>query len=364
MRRNRILLAALALAVAVTAVVALREQAGPPPEPTAAPETSAELEPDRAPTGIVALDFADDRHGYAVRRVCRDGPADVCQAHLLATTDAFQPAEHRDLAPGVGGYLGGLTGFVVLGPQRLRVGAGPDQHYSGDGGRSWTRVEGEAAPVDGIPAGSRLERQCQQSRCVLRVVLPGSGQSAALRHPPALTDPRPLPVPARDGRWWVVGRAVDGRAPVVASSVDGRDWLVRELPAAPYAGWWQAGVAVAGNAVYVGVTGPGAEAAGSLLTLYRSGDGGASWARVQAGVASPSLTAALVVGADGEPRLLDRSGQTVTGTGGGREFRTVAAEQRLPKGTVTWTRGGYLAETPYEHLVSADGSTWTRLWVA
>ncbi|MBP2477918.1 photosystem II stability/assembly factor-like uncharacterized protein [Crossiella equi] len=361
MPRPHLLLSLGLAAVLAGSVLALRVEVDPPATGTPpGPVLPTAPTEDRRPTTLIALDFADARHAFAVRRECRTGPNGVCQAVLLATDDGFRTTTEHALPEGVGGYAGGLTSFDVLGPGRLRIGSGTDYH-SADGGLSWTKVTGRAEPVAVIPPGARLRQECGPGGCAVRVVLPDSGRTAALRTPPPLEAPEPGAVPARDGRWWVVGRR--GERPAVASSPDGARWEVRELPPAPYRNWWTASVGGFGARVYAWLTGPGPQDRGTLVTLYRSDDRGQTWTRVPHR-AELSISLAPVVGVDGELRVTGPGGRTLLGRDGGREFTPAPEPQALPDGAVAWTRGGYVAHTAYDHLVSWDGLSWTELPVS
>ncbi|MGO1053750.1 hypothetical protein [Crossiella sp. CA198] len=348
MRRNRILLALLAVALATMAVLVLREQAGPP-----APDPAAEPPPRTALRGV---EFADERHWFGVRAQCREDGQDWCAHALLAGQDGR--VELRELPLELRGDQQHLAiGLVALGPSRLVAREGQRRWFTADAGQSWTRVEQDAAPVDRIPAGAVLEPDCAPTGCAPRVlvVLPESGRRAELRGLPPLGEVRPVPYPDTAGRWRVVGTHRD-RLAVASTADEGRSWQLRELPPGPVARPDNVRLVFAGPTGYLLVDGE-AQPQG----LYR--DNGERWDLVwqAAGTRAPHVLLALIPRPDGLLTALDQASQTWVSADGGRSFRPARPEEALHGWRAYPTRSGHLLATETDISHSPDGVTWTPL---
>ena len=371
MTRHRALLGAVVAAGLVAVlIVLLRTQLEPVPEPErASPEPS-----------VYALEFADLRHGYALRERC-DAQA-RCGNELLVTEDG----EHwltRALPTAEVPPAGDRSGLLfVLGPDRVALGdfaepAGPGRAaakwYSADSGRTWRQVpESTGESVESIPAGGILQAQCVgigescvQSR--LAVMRPDSGSTAVLANQPALKLMRVGPAPSADGGWWVLGLLADKAGTGVAVSHDaGRSWSVAELPGVVYNPAPVDMDARAGMAYVAMATGPGRGLA-TLVAICRSTDGGRSWALMW-----------LRSGGDGEPDTLDgvpvaaADGSLEVHTNAGLSFRTTGygparirfSLEGSSGGHVRRTGAGYLSQSttrPNAYALSADGLTWTSI---
>jgi hypothetical protein len=373
MTRHRALLGAVVAAGLVAVlVVVLRTQLEPVPEPERAiPEPS-----------VYALDFADLRHGYALRERC---DADArCVNELLVTEDGTHWQTRTTLPTADRPPAGDRSGLLfVLGPDRVALGdfadpAGPGRAaakwYSADSGRTWRQVpESTGESVESIPPGGILQARCVgigescvQSR--LAVIRPDSGGTAVLANQPALKLMRVGPAPSADGSWWVLGLLADKAGTGVAVSRDaGRSWSVAELPNVVYNPAPVDMDARAGTAYVAMATGPGRGLA-TLVAICRSTDGGRTWA-----------LSWLRSGGDGEPDTLDgvpiaaADGALEVHTISGRSFRSTGySPTRIrfyvdgTSGHVRRTGAGYLSRSatqPNAYALSADGLTWTTIIV-
>ncbi|MCK2239703.1 MULTISPECIES: sialidase family protein [unclassified Crossiella] len=358
MTRKRILLALLAVALVAAVLVVLREQAGPPPEagPTMIPVPSRE-------TALVAADFADERHWFGLRAQCWKAQPYRCARTLVATADGVPRL--RELPEELRGYQEGQgISLLALGPsQVLAYNRYFRSWYSADAGQSWTEVRERAEPVDRIPAGAVLERDCTLAGCEHRVmvVLPDSGRRAELRGLPPLTEVHPVSLPDRQGRWRVVG-LLDGKQVVLTSADHGRTWQVRELPPGVPA-ISRAQAVPAENGMYLKVDSSTASPAGDIASaLYRAQ--GEGWELVwrNLSVDQPLRSLHAVVPGPGD-RLtaLDQQRLTRVSEDGGRTFRRARPEEELPGVFVERTRIGHLLGLVTEVRHSVDGVRWTPL---
>jgi hypothetical protein len=373
MTRHRALLGAVVAAGLVAVlVVLLRTQLEPVPEPERAiPEPS-----------VYALDFADLRHGYALRERC---DADTrCVNELLVTEDGAH-WQTRQLPTADRPPAGDRSGLLfVLGPDRVALGdfadpAGPGRAaakwYSADSGRTWRQVPEPAEEgVEAIPAGGVLQAQCVGigESCVrsrLVVMLPDSGRNVVLANQPALKLMRVGPAPSADGGWWVLGLLPDKAGTGVAVSRDaGLSWSVAELPNVVYNPAPVDMDARAGTAYVAMATGP-ARGLATLVAICRSTDGGRSWAVIwlrSGGDAEPdTLDGVPIAAADGSLEVHTTSGRSFRTTGYG-PTRIRFYLEGTSSGQVRRTGAGYLSHSatrPNAYALSADGLTWTTILV-
>ncbi|GAA2831618.1 WD40/YVTN/BNR-like repeat-containing protein [Crossiella cryophila] len=325
-----------------------------------------------AERSVTMLDYADPRHGYALRADCPGGQ-ETCVNMLLSTVDGKDQAE-RAVPAEVAGY-GRLPAVKVLGPGNLVINGNGGYWHSIDGGLTWRRREFNGPDAAEIPKGGFLEN-CAGDLAVectkefVTVHDPATGQRRTLSTQPALDIRTVFKAPAPDGTWWVAGTIPGTDRSALASSRDnGRSWQVRELPAVATGKQIGTPVAAPDGTYYLPVTN-----GENLVTILRSGDGGQTW--TQAWVPRDSTAASrlpgpetlrgdLVPGAGGRLRLIDKEGVTWRSDNGGQSF--AKAEQQIPGTEVEWTRNGFLAyswtanHASRLYHQSGDGETWREV---
>ncbi|HET9141423.1 sialidase family protein [Actinophytocola sp.] len=382
--RRRHLIIGLALTALVVGVAIPLLRVDSDPERRAAPAPTVPPRPDvgrSRPPVVYDLDFAGERHGFALWGRCTDGVDFRCERRLLVTEDGVHWRQQAFAEPELAAPRR-LTGRVVaLGGDRLvltDLGAGGphDRYFSADGGRTW-RVAATTPDlrVSTIPADAVLETRCMErvrtgADCWWRrlvVTLPDSGERAWLANPPALDGPRPEPRAAADGSWWVTGR--DPRSSdwnVAVSRDNGASWSVAVLPTDPNLLPAEVTVTGSGPNVYALATGRRADGweSRSLFAIYRSTDGGRTWTQTWSGTGGQprTLGGTAVVQPDGALFIAPNDvGPAYRSTDGGRSFQPILDGPRL--NSLRRTRSGYLANASGgdggRFLSSPDGVRWS-----
>ncbi|GAA2831641.1 hypothetical protein [Crossiella cryophila] len=361
MRRNRILLALLAVALVAAVLVALREQAGPPPPEPPGPTVFAE--PPREAV-LETADFADERHWFGLRARCHRPPMFGCVRTLLAVEDGVTRV--RELPEELRGEQERpQVRLMTLGPRQVLVHTRYFRSwYSGDAGQSWTEIHERAAPVDRIPPAAVLERDCTLAGCEQRVVvvLPDSGRRAELRGLPPLTEAHPVPIPDRQGRWRVVG-VLDGKPVVVTSADQGHSWQVRALPPGSPDKIERVRLTSADGGMYLQIDAVPRQYPSDIPTfLYRGqGEGWELVWRNDSGEQPLRSLYDLVPGPGGRITALDQQRLNRVSEDGGRTFRRARPEEELPGEFIWHVRTGHLIGSQTELRHSVDGVAWTLL---
>ncbi|HEV2780033.1 MAG TPA: sialidase family protein [Actinophytocola sp.] len=362
--------ALVAIAAAGLAIPLLRTQDPPPPAP--------EPPPAAVPPLVYAIDFADDRHGFALWGRCVGESDHPCESRLLVTEDgmawrsqAFATEELASPSSLVGRVVALGAGRVLL--TDLEGGA---RFHSADAGRTWRAVP--AVPdseVAEIPPDGLLEAHCADAAdagsCRIAVTLPDSGHRAWLTTAPALGQPSPEQRPLADGSWWVNGRdRSTGQWSVAVSRDAGRTWSTAVLPFPPVPAYIRVSppaIAGTGPSVYALATAslPDTLESRTLLAIFHSGDGGQTWTQTWRIKDQPprTLGGAAVVTPDGALLVApdDIVGSPYRSRDGGRTFTAATDAPRLA--AVRRTRTGYLASAPDRpqghYRMSTDGAGWT-----
>lgn len=373
-RRRRLAGAAVA-ALAVGVVVPMLRVEDPAPVRVAEPPPSRL--PGLPPAGhVVGVDFADDRHGFALRVGCG---GQGCYTDLLSTADGQHWTARRVREP-EWADTSRSGDLFVLGPHEVVVDWGaPDDPggvrrvHSVDDGRTWTEVS--AVPrrtVQEIPKGARLELTCLASRpechgASVSMVLPGTGESALLTTAPRLRYPAPGRARLVGGQWWLVGlHPSKSRWMVAVSEDDGRTWTVSALAAqrldAEFENWT---VVANGADLYASLVGPLDRRRDSglygVLSIYHSVDGGRSWRRTGGPVSLGHVpVGSLVATADGALLVNDGRRKTLLSRDDGHTFTEY---ERRFAGHAHWAGGGYVTVPELDEPIefSADGVHWHDL---
>ncbi len=116
----------------------LRTSLRPGADRPVTPATTGSMELPLESPYLLDIDYADERHGYALRTTCINGRPPGCANQLLVTADG-EHWESRAMPPALAG-ANAVPLLRVLGPStvvlRREVVAGL-QYYSTDAGRSW-----------------------------------------------------------------------------------------------------------------------------------------------------------------------------------------------------------------------------------
>jgi hypothetical protein len=355
--------------------------------PAAVPSIEAPVIPSDAelPGRVVALDFADDSHAFALLADCQSslpyGATRGCSYHLAVLDSAAGTWEVRD-TPLPTGDLNEF-GFVVeaASPDHARLSSvtgdvldnvGDTVWLTDDAGRTWQRGKaGTSGTVEGIPRGASLTLV----RDGLAALMPGTGEYRLLERQPPLRELGP-PGLLPDGRHWVAGIDPATGAPAIAVSQDeGRGWRqLSPLPTAPaFTGnvsHRELRLAAGPDGLYAfesGVPDPeggiGTSFYGStLLGVHVSGDDGRSWQRVwtyEDGTSRPGSVFGMPIAAADGSLLVYGDDAIYVSRDGGRSF-TVERPGPPPE-EPELTRAGYLL-TDLDHTghyrISADGFSW------
>ncbi|HET9139644.1 hypothetical protein [Actinophytocola sp.] len=364
--------AGVAVLVVAAVIPALRTPLERPPEAEPAAPMSVEPIPPEPPR-VYNLRFGDRQHGYALRTSCpRPDDLTSCFDDLLVTEDSRRWSA-RSLPPTDRSSPDASWMLHALGRHRLVVETPRSRWFSEDAGRNWHRVPVDPAQsIPAIPAGAVLQARCAVvvSFChqpgTLVVLLPDSGRAATLANPPPLTEVRPGAVPAADGGWWVSGRdQATGQWAVAVSRDDGRTWSVSPLP--PFTGTPFGGptITTGPGTVYATVTGVRRNVKNGLLAIFRSTDGGRTWAQTwqaMRGQEPRSIAGVAIAAANGTLTVITEAGNHYVSADGGRTFTGGDPAQT----SVEWSRGGYFASHTYPSnlfLWSPDGVSWTEFLV-
>ncbi|RSM76964.1 hypothetical protein DMH04_35530 [Kibdelosporangium aridum] len=337
---------------------------------------------------VIALDFADPEHGFALLTDCLATEVErpQCLWRLEATRDGATWLP-RTVPPLTGGPDSDVQ---ALGKDTVVITQGGVRWLSKDGARTWKSLPpGLASPVDSIPPGAEVFAGCTDWRladCDKRqvlVTLPDSGAVAPLANQPPMEMSRATAqqIPAADGSWWVYSEdKVTLRMNLAVSRDNGRTWqltypTMSQSPLDDRNTEWSlvdGFTVVGGNGVLYGLahgmpsTVPGRPFA-TFFGFYRSVDGGRSWElthlptvdRVFRAVsATPVVTSAgdIIVSTPDDPHQ-----RVLISKDGGRSFQPA---QQPELDWITWTRAGYLntrsGPVP-RHWLSADGITWREL---
>jgi hypothetical protein len=328
---------------------------------------------------VYDLDFADDRHGFALSGRC----AEACQNKLLTTEDGVTWVARPFSVPRLAAPKQLAARIVALGAGRVMLTDLENRFYSNDSGLTWSEVP--LAPnqtVGEIPADGVLETECvdeaplpnSRPACLRRrvvVTLPDTGERALLAKPPSIENPTPEARPADDGSWWVSGREASTGRWVVASSRDaGRTWSNTELPVPSGLAMNMLSGAGSGLNRFLLATGwlPDAMEPRNLVAIFRSTDGGVHWAQTWRGTGNAPRTVGgtAIVTADGGLLLPpDDVGPIYRSLDGGASFAPMLDGPRL--NSVRRTGVGYLAlasdQPTNRYLRSLDGVHWTSVTV-
>ncbi|MEV1083725.1 exo-alpha-sialidase [Streptomyces sp. NPDC050211] len=302
----------------------------------------------------------------------------VCRQHVAVLEDGKWRLGESPL-PDLSGGDGFTADIFALGPGRalITVGTGrnPDRTwFTDDGARTWksgtTRVSGT---VRAVPGSAQLTWDCLKAeeqggcgRSRLVVTMPDSGRRKALAAQPPLAG---VVLPAgssNSGALWASGLdARTGTSALAVSHDQGHTWTAGKLPGpkAPTPGWGLQ-VVEGQDALYAAEPGQlpeKEEIKNGLRALYRSTDGGRSWARVwtyRPGHEPLSILGHPVAATDGSLTIHGETGAYRSTDGGSSFHRTADAG---PAGAPTRTPIGYLGtgslgQGSYE--ASADGVHW------
>lgn len=357
--RRRTQFAAIAAVLVVTAAVPVL-RAMPGGDPTAD-------QPTRTAPPTYSVEFADANHGFAIDRQC-DRSGGTCR--LLSTSDGGEHWSTHDLPPATSDAA--IIGLIALGPERVAIDrlapgldGGGERIYSDDAGQTWQTVpsQDDPQPIEEIPEGGVLGGCAGSPEHVscgeLVVAMPDSGQTRALAHQPGLFGMLPGPAPTAEGTWWVSGTDPVSDATVLSVSTDdGRSWrsTPMDVPDSRPSSTWA--VVEGGGALYAAVSGT-PDRTLDLLGVFRSDDGGVTWARADRPVEGrpvPGFVGTPVLTADG--LLLNTGRGTYESEPGVGWF--IPSEEEL-SGYVRWTRAGYLSDLSSsgdEFAVSTDGVEW------
>lgn len=383
-RRRTQLGAVAAVLIVAAAIPVLRTTLQPAADDPAAPPAT-ETSTSSMPLGpfVYDVDFADARHGFALRAGCADLDANDCRHELLVTEDGEHwqgrtlPVELRD------GDLRRAIRLFVFGPRSAALAlAGATERLSfatSDAGLTWVRAPSDASTtITAIPDGGLLTADCvvpPPAECTFAAfaVDPGTGRELMLTTPPPLVEPFPASDRPVAGGWWVGGRdPATGVHQLAVSRDAGQSWSIRPLPGATGKGRGTTMVA-RGATLYVATEIAGQPAVGNeFLAIFRSVDGGASWEqtfRSEDKGEPRSIAGYLVVTADGRLIVPAETGGVWVSTDGGRNF-TVDPNPEFA-GFVKKTRAGYLASTSVSswssvdnvYKLSTDGVRWKEIRV-
>jgi hypothetical protein len=318
---------------------------------------------------------ADADHLYALVADCLD-----CPQYLFGSADGGrtwdQRGGSRPMSVGPGLTVVGPDILIDLGPSSIARAVVPQ--VSVDGGRTWRTLEIATTPVDAVPAGTspiHCAVVVGPEPCSVYAVDPGTGRIAPLRTQPPVRRPVPAAVPATAGLW-VQGLDQDSGRPATAVSHDGgRTWtgavfdaepVPPGLPGEQVAGMYLPTVATADGTVAYALF---AGLPDQSPRVYRSGDAGRNWQRVDNGnpVPAPLAGPASVVLADGTHVVV-----TIAGTGfqyqaspDGVAYRPVELTGLPPTDVVprAVTERFYLGRDGDALYTSADGRAWHRVVV-
>lgn len=373
-RRRMQLGAVLAVLVVAAAIPVLRTTLRPAPDD---PATTTSPTTGQVPAGPVlnAIDFADERHGYAIRSTCVAGVSD-CSNELVVTSDGAHWAKRALPAAATDTRVAAVV--EVLGPEAIVVAtsmAGVDpRFYSADAGRTWQEVPATVSDYTTIPDGAILEGIiCNHSdNCTVATVAtdPNSGGSGRLSSPPQVGEPSPAARRQVASGWWLWGYDKESGKRVLAVSRDaGRTWSRSVLPITDAT---MISVTTDGHVLYAtaytGFQELGNQASG-LAAIFRSTDGGATWEQTwqaKEGVQPRGISGELVAAADGRLLLSSGShGPMWASTDGGKTFQPA---QDVPIASYFMRTGaGYLAgpDDPQSNVyrLSADGVRWKDISV-
>ena len=353
------------------------------PETRLAPVPSFDIGSVEPPL-VYDVDFADERHGFALWGRCTNGRDYRCERKLLVTTDGAHWAPRPFALPELAAPPR-LSGQVVaLGADRVMVtdldGRTQLRFYSADSGATWRAVPARPVrTVEDIPPDAMLEIQCIETvhsmgecrRRRLVITVPETGERVWLAHPPNLIQPVPEPRAADDGSWWVSGKDQATGGWVVAVSRDaGRTWGVSPVPVPPDLFLESLSSTGSGPNRYLVGTGwlPGAMEPKNLVAIFRSTDGGAHWAQTWRGNGNSPRTVGGTAIATADGGLFvppDDIGLGYRSLDGGVSFAPAPDFPRL--NSVRRVRAGYLAvpsgHAPGQYLRSPDGVHWTAFTV-
>jgi hypothetical protein len=257
--------------------------------------------------GVVTAAATDADHLYAVTSVC--GAPENCSYRLVGSDDAGATWSVRQSA------FGNWANNEITAPAagvlfRTVIWDNPDHDanpgspksleqpkISTDGGRNWTDVRASTTPVDAVPAGGWLECKFEDinNPCVLIAFDPANARSAPLANVPGFFISGIRAVPPAAG-FWITG-FTEGEVPAVAVSTDrGRTWNVRVFNRPGEAGSPAVssvdgvnGYVILADSYEVEPTGvnPTVSPVESTKQVYRTGDGGGTWQRVDRGGTLP-----------------------------------------------------------------------------
>jgi photosystem II stability/assembly factor-like uncharacterized protein len=323
------------------------------------------------------VDFADAKHGYALKKECTPGTDQLttrCSFALLATDDGGRSWQPRKLPAGTGQFSEGW--LEVYGPDQLLFGRGVmdglERAVSNDGGRTWQSAAPDMATVVESPGairpGSTLVSMCigpaAENGCELGLGSPtlDAKQVVPVLTQPPLVRPRPGTEATAGGRFWAVGQdPATGRWAISVTSDAGATWATTpfDLPGDPgFDSAWT--VVEHGGVMYMTVEGTLPAGGTGLLAVFRSTDDGVSWTRTWHAERIDQLWAiqgSTIATADGRLVLNSMTEGTFQSTDGGQTF--TVAKQQLPPWRIQWTRGGYLAIGPNNQFeISRDGLDW------
>jgi photosystem II stability/assembly factor-like uncharacterized protein len=351
-----------ALAAAAVAAIAVGTAAPPAMDDS---DSSAAPPVDRALTRVVLV---DGDAAVAVR--VRGGGCDVA---LAATEDfgrtwspfrqvrfdGFDPEEHR----------GACAVNIVAEPLGVRSYLVRVDHartlLSTDQGRTWRDAEPSIVVVDGFPAGAKpitCRRLCAAQETAMAVD-PASGTVYRLRAAPLPEAVLSVTYAAPDGSFWAVYTNFGERPMIARSTNGGRTWRT-----------W---LGLPGTEI-TSLVARDERVAYALMdfTLYRTTDGGQTWAELPADLPAGLRGRPMAITADGSPVVFDGPNAQAprdchdrcdegdlyawTSTDGGLSFtRGPSLIGRIPVDQIGPVR--ILYRTGEDLMVSSDGVDWRRL---
>ena len=353
------------------AAVMRPERAGEPDRVPGSASASASRSIDWAPASlggtIVNVRLVDDATLYAQVSPCAD---DNCPQRLLASTDGGRTWQER--------YRGPLAEMVARGPQTLSASiwnpstGTPDESVSTDGGKTWSPVVHSTDPVAEVPDGGWLSGGLGAGLAA------GDGTTfQPLKNQPGL-QLRHLAQVARTAGLWVAGTTADGTPAIAVSHDRGRTWTVRTFADFPHRGYLsypRPVVSADGRTAYVTMQVSDSDAP-NRPSVYRTGDGGATWTRVDTNgtlpAARPTLTPGYIA-ADGTHIVslpVDGTVQVWASRDNGTSYTRYPDRPGLPAdlpvsdGMLALDGKGYVTGDGQGIYRSPCGLSWTRIATA